>query len=58
MNNNQALPADVSALIDADWPEWQSALEDIRREYGDEGVVRGGYLPEPIVGDGPRVNLL
>ena len=24
----------------------------------DEGVVRGGYLLEPIVGDGPRVNLL
>ena len=38
MNNNQALPADVSALIDADWPEWRSALEDIRREYGDVGV--------------------
>jgi hypothetical protein len=29
---------DVSALIDADWPEWRAALEDIRREYGDEGV--------------------
>ena len=38
MNNNQALPADVSALIDADWHEWRSALEDIRREYGDVGV--------------------
>ena len=23
---------DVSALIDADWPEWRAALEDIRRE--------------------------
>ena len=32
------VPIDVSAVIDADWPEWQSALEDIRREYGDEGV--------------------
>ena len=32
------VPIDVSAVIDADWPEWRSALEDIRREYGDEGV--------------------
>jgi pyruvate dehydrogenase E1 component len=32
------MPIDVSAVIDADWPEWRSALEDIRREYGDEGV--------------------
>jgi pyruvate dehydrogenase E1 component len=38
MNEAQASPADVSALIDADWNEWRSALEDIRREYGDEGV--------------------
>ena len=38
MNEAQAPPADVSALIDADWHEWRSALEDIRREYGDEGV--------------------
>ena len=38
MNEAQALPADVSAFIDADWHEWRSALEDIRREYGDEGV--------------------
>ena len=38
MTNAQPILVDVSALIDADWPEWQSALEDIRREYGDEGV--------------------
>ena len=38
MNDVQPIAVDVSALIDADWPEWQSALEDIRREYGDEGV--------------------
>ena len=38
MNDAQPIAVDVSALIDADWPEWQSALEDIRREYGDEGV--------------------
>ena len=38
MNDAQPMAVDVSALIDADWPEWQSALEDIRREYGDEGV--------------------
>ncbi|MDG2460777.1 MAG: pyruvate dehydrogenase (acetyl-transferring), homodimeric type [Luminiphilus sp.] len=31
-------PVDVSALLDADWPEWRSALEDIRREFGNEGV--------------------
>ena len=38
MSNVQPILVDVSALIDADWPEWQSALEDIRRVYGDEGV--------------------
>ena len=38
MDDTQPVPVDVSALIDADWPEWRSALEDIRREYGDEGV--------------------
>ena len=38
MDNAQPMPVDVSALLDADWPEWRSALEDIRREYGDEGV--------------------
>ena len=38
MDDAQPVPVDVSALIDADWPEWRSALEDIRREYGDEGV--------------------
>ena len=38
MSDAQPIAVDVSALIDADWPEWQSALEDIRREYGDEGV--------------------
>ena len=38
MNDAQPISVDVSALIDADWPEWRSALEDIRREYGDEGV--------------------
>ena len=38
MSDAQPISVDVSALIDADWPEWRSALEDIRREYGDEGV--------------------
>ena len=43
---------DVSALIDADWPEWRAALEDIRREYGDEGVralpqTRSSIPPTP-----------
>ena len=38
MSNAQPISADVSQLIDADWPEWQLALEDIRREYDDEGV--------------------
>ena len=38
MSNAQQISVDVSALIDADWPEWQAALEDIRREHGDEGV--------------------
>ena len=38
MNDAHPISVDVSALIDADWPEWRSALEDIRREYGDEGV--------------------
>ena len=38
MSDLPTTPVDVSALLDADWPEWRSALEDIRREYGNEGV--------------------
>ena len=38
MSEVPTTPVDVSALLDADWPEWRSALEDIRREYGNEGV--------------------
>lgn len=38
MSEVPTTPLDVSALLDADWPEWRSALEDIRREYGNEGV--------------------
>ena len=38
MSDLPTAPVDVSALLDADWPEWRSALEDIRREYGNEGV--------------------
>lgn len=38
MSELPTTPVDVSALLDADWPEWRSALEDIRREYGNEGV--------------------
>ena len=38
MTDSISPSVDVSALVDADWPEWRAALEDIRREYGDEGV--------------------
>ena len=38
MSEVPTTPVDVSALLDADWPEWRAALEDIRREYGNEGV--------------------
>ena len=38
MSDLPTTPVDVSALLDADWPEWRAALEDIRREYGNEGV--------------------
>ena len=37
-NYTQASPADVTALIDADWHEWRTAPGDTRRECGDEGV--------------------
>ncbi len=29
---------DLVSLPEADWQEWRIALEDIRREFGDEGV--------------------
>ena len=38
MSDSPLTPGDVAVLVDADWPEWRAALEDIRREYGDEGV--------------------
>ena len=38
MSEVPTTPVDVSALLDTDWPEWRAALEDIRREYGNEGV--------------------
>ena len=38
MSDSPLTPGDVAVLVDGDWPEWRAALEDIRREYGDEGV--------------------
>jgi pyruvate dehydrogenase E1 component len=32
------ISTDIANLLEADWQEWQLALEDIRREFGDEGV--------------------
>jgi len=60
---------DVSALIDADWPEWRAALEDIRREYGDEGVrallrrlqeysIDQGVTPADALLNTPYINTL
>ena len=49
-NTLSQVPIDVSVVIDADWPEWRSALEDIRREYGDEGVRALHLAPLGVVG--------